>query len=335
MSRPPADAAKPFSYLTLQFDVAFSLMSIIPLLICCYLITVKFYSIEILQGLNGVYFLLAVFFALLGLLAGRIAIRQIFARLVETNRRLAQLSEQEAAFVTNVAHEFRAPLAIIKGAMDNLADGLHGRLTDDQLEPVAMCQRESGRLKRLVSDLLDVARIEAGKLPLLQEPVVLQELLRATVKLFDDPVRKRGLRLSLELPADQARVIGDRDRLQQVFVNLINNAVKFTERGGISIRLTTDDQGHLVEVRDSGRGIAVEDLDRVFDKFERVGTQTEEGSGLGLSIAKDIVELHHGRIWTESEPGVGSRFLVRLPLAAATDGAKGGGGNGAEALPTR
>ncbi len=298
-----------------RFNIAFSLMSVIPLLTCFYLLTVRFFSIKILEGMNGVYFLLALIIALLGLLAGHQLIRDIIRRLVEANAKLARLNEQQAAFVSNVAHEFRSPLAVFKSALDNLADGLHGPLTLDQQEPVQMCQKEVNRLKRLVGDLLDLARIEAGKLPMAQQDVVLQDVIRSVGELYGVLLKERGLSLSLDLPAEPARLVGDRDRLHQVFLNLMGNAAKFTERGGISIRLRPDAAGHHVEVEDTGPGIAAQDLGRIFDKFERAGIGNEEGSGLGLPIARDIVELHHGRIWVESQIGRGSRFVVWLPVS--------------------
>ena len=311
----PEEAAKKAQHILSEFNMAFSLMSVIPLLICTYLITVKFFTISILEGLNGVYFLVAVLVALLGLLAGRIALRQIIDRLVKDNTKLEALNDQQAAFVSNVAHEFRAPLTVIKTAMDNLADGLHGSLTTDQIEPVLMCQRESNRLKRMVGDLLDIARLEAGKLRLLQEELVLQDLLSSTAELFQELCKKRGLQFTLHVPEAPAKVIGDRDRLQQVFINLLANAVKFTEKGGVEVRLTRNAETCCVEIIDTGPGIAGADLERIFDKFERVGaTQGEEGSGLGLPIARDLISLHHGRLWVESQLGQGSRFIVTLPV---------------------
>jgi len=297
-----------------QFNTAFSLMSIIPLLICVYLISARFFTIEILVGINGFYLLLAVAIALLGLSAGRVAIQGVIRQLVQINAALTKLNEQQMAFVSNVSHEFRSPLTVIKSAMDNLADGLHGPLTQDQSEPVQMCQREATRLKRLVGDLLDIARIEAGKMRLVETDVVLQEILTASTQLFTDRLKKRGLGFNLELPDTPAIVRGDRDRLQQVFINLLSNAVKFTERGEIRVRLTRDTQAFQVEIEDTGPGVAPEDRERIFDKFERVGTQTEEGSGLGLPIARDLIGLHRGRLWVESELGKGSRFIVRLPV---------------------
>jgi signal transduction histidine kinase len=252
--------------------------------------------------------------ALLGLLFGHQLIRDMFNQLVQANAKLAKLNEAQAGFVSNVAHEFRAPLAIFKGALDNLADGLHGPLTDDQKDPVSMCQREVNRLTRLVRDLLELARIEAGKLQLVQQEVVLQDVLSSVGQMFRGLMKERGLTLMVELPSQPLTVIGDGDRLKQVFVNLVGNAVKFTDVGGVRIRLSAAGDLFQVEVSDTGRGIAPEDLERIFDKFERVGAQTEEGSGLGLPIARDVVELHGGRIWAESQLGEGSRFFVELPV---------------------
>jgi signal transduction histidine kinase len=300
-----------------QFNIAFSLMGILPILIFCYLFTVKIVTVSLFEGLNGLYVALAVGLAILGLIAGRQAIRHLLGRVVEANAKLEQLNEQQAAFVNNVAHEFRSPLTVMAGALDNLADGLHGPLAPDQQQPIAMCQREGQRLKRLVGDLLDLARIESGKVRLVPTTVVLQDLLRHTAQLFEGLVKQRGLGLALELPEEPARIVGDQDRLQQVFVNLIGNAVKFTTAGEIHIRLSRDGEGYQVEVADTGPGIAPEDLERIFDKFERVGAQAAEGSGLGLPIAKDLIELHHGRICVESQPGQGSRFLVMLPANGA------------------
>jgi len=305
------------SQLMSRFNIAFSLMSIIPLLTCLYLVAVRLFSISILEGMNGVFFLLALVIALLGLLAGQQLIRDIIRQLISANIKLARLNEQQAAFVSNVSHEFRAPLAIFKGAIDNLADNLHGPLTTDQREPVQMCQRELNRLTRLVGDLLDLSRIEAGKLPMQRQDVVLQETLNAVGQLFSGPLKERGLSLTMEVPVEPAKVIADRDRLQQVFVNLFGNAIKFTEQGGLRVRLLKDRGAFQVEVEDTGTGIAEEDLERVFDKFERVGKGSEEGSGLGLPIARDIVELHGGRLWAESRLGQGSRFIVRLPSTEA------------------
>jgi signal transduction histidine kinase len=321
-SRRPAVQPK---QLMSRFNVAFSLMSLIPLLTCCYLITVRFFSLSALAGINGVYFLLALVIALLGLLAGHELIRDIIRQLVDANAKLGKLNEQQAAFVSNVAHEFRSPLAVFKGALDNLADGLYGPLPPALAEPVEMCKQEVDRLTRLVSDLLDLARLEAGKLTLRREPVDMREVLRAVTHFLESLARRRGVGLRLQEPDEAITLTGDRDRLEQVFINLVVNALKFTPSGSVTILLRRDGEAAEVEVADTGPGIAPEDLERIFDKFERVGSGSEEGSGLGLPIARDIVQLHDGRIRVVSRPGEGSRFIVRLPCAPpAAVGSRGG-----------
>ncbi len=292
-------------------------MSIIPLLICAFLITVKFFSIWILVGLNGIIYLSAVLTAVMGLLFARVVMREIIQHLIAANGKLERLNRQQAGFVSNVAHEFRTPLTIVKGALDNVADGLHGPLRSEQMEPLQMCQREINRLKRLVSDLLDLARIESGKMPMTRQSVVLQPLLESVARLASGPAKQRGLSLLVDAPQTPAIVTGDPDRLEQLFLNLVSNAIKFTPAGEIRMRLAENREGYRIEVIDTGRGISTQDLERIFDKFERVGNQEEEGAGLGLPIAKDIVELHRGRIWAESELGRGSRFIVQLPGPAA------------------
>ena len=300
-----------------RFNVAIGLMAVIPLLTFGYLITVRCVSISALGGLNGVYVLLAIFIALLGVLTGHQLIRDVIRRLVDVNAQLAQLNDRQAAFVGNVAHELRSPLAVFKGALDNLADDVHGPLTSDQRQPVTMCQREVNRLARLVGDLLDVTRIEAGRLPLHNEPVVLQDVVEAVRQLFDGVAKERQIRLETHVPDHPVTVVGDRDRLQQVLVNLVANALKFTARGTVGLSLSEEGTAARIEVSDTGPGISAPDQQRIFDKFERVGGQREEGSGLGLPIARDLVELHHGHMAVESRVGQGSRFIVWLPNGAA------------------
>ncbi len=301
-----------------RFHIASALMSVIPLLICCYLITVKFFSIQILAGINGGYFLSAVLCALTGLLIGRRLILHVIQQLVQFNTMLRHYSAKQEEFVNHVSHEFRSPLAVIKGALDNLADGMHGALSAEQLEPIAISRREIDRLKRLVGDLLDVAQIESGKFRLVRQPVVLQEVLQFVANAYKGLVTQRGLTFTMDLMETPAPFLGDPHRLSQVFVNLLTNAVKFTDHGGVTLRLSRNGTDYQIEVADTGRGMTQEDLGRIFQRFERVGESTEEGSGLGLSIAKAIVELHQGRIVAESQPGQGSRFVVRLPAGAVS-----------------
>jgi signal transduction histidine kinase len=146
-----------------------------------------------------------------------------------------------------------------------------------------------------------------------QSELALEDLLRTVGQSVSGFVKERGLQLVMELPETSTTVWADRDRLSQVFLNLVTNAVKFTDAGEVRVRVTRDGQAVRVDVSDTGRGIAPEDLERIFLKFERAGDRDREGSGLGLPIAKAIVELHGGQLWAESAVGRGSRFFVRLP----------------------
>lgn len=310
----PLDISSVRQKLISQFHVAFALMSIIPLLICCYLITVRFFSLSILVGLNSVVFLSAIVVALIGLLAGRLMIKSVITRLVEANSRLINFQVVQATFVSHVAHEFRSPLAIITGSLDNLNDGLHGPLSEDQKEPIDMCARELERLKRLISDLLDVSQIEAGKMRLEKTECVLQEVLKSVTQSVSGLVKKSGLELIVKLPSTPAVSYGDKDRLSQVFLNLISNAIKFTEKGSITVSLIQNENDYSIEITDTGCGIEENDLTRIFGKFERAGDRIQEGSGLGLSIVKAILDNHNGSITVSSQLGQGSRFLVVLPM---------------------
>ena len=202
-------------------------------------------------------------------------------------------------------------------------------LSAEQKEPIGMCVRELERLKRLISDLLDVSQIEAGKLRLEKKELVLQEVLKPVAQSVSALIHQKDQELVVKLSEAPAVCYGDKDRLSQVFLNLVSNAIKFTDKGAISIVLIQEAETYLVRIADTGRGIGGEDLQRIFEKFERVGAHNAEGSGLGLSIAKAIIELHKGTIWVESEPGKGSSFFVRLPFyhtALALEAAKNGEG---------
>jgi signal transduction histidine kinase len=176
---------------------------------------------------------------------------------------------------------------------------------------------EGERLTALINDVLDLAKIEAGKVIWHMQPLsipdVVERATAATATLFE----RKGLKLIKEMEPDLPPIVGDRDRLIQVMINLISNAVKFSERGSVTCRVAQADGDILVSVIDTGVGIAEADRLRVFDRFTQVGdtlTDKPKGTGLGLPICKEIVEHHGGRIWVESEPGKGSNFSFTLPI---------------------
>jgi signal transduction histidine kinase len=186
---------------------------------------------------------------------------------------------------------------------------------------LGIAQKNADRLFRMVSDILDLARIEAGRFQRRREPFDVVMSLRATIDRLRRMAEEREIAVSLTVPEDLAAVSADSVRVEQVFANLLGNALKFTPNGG-QIAVAVKDMGPelLVEIRDSGVGIPKEHLNRIFDRFYRVplpaGSEVE-GTGLGLSICKAVVEEHGGRIWVESQVGRGSTFFVTIPKEAS------------------
>lgn len=229
--------------------------------------------------------------------------------------RLKELDEKKDAFVANVSHELKSPLAIMKGFADNLQDGFYGPVTTKQTETIEIMLRTIKRLLRLIKDILDVSKIAAGKMKLELGTVDLGSVLKGTRESFVEEAVKKNIQFGLEIPAEPVTVLADEDRLTQVVVNLTSNALKYTPEGQtVLLRLCAGEDEARVAVEDTGGGIREEDQRKLFDKFERILTEKAEGTGLGLSIAKDIVDLHGGRIWIESELGKGSKFIFTLPL---------------------
>jgi PAS domain S-box-containing protein len=239
--------------------------------------------------------------------------------LAEQNERLRELDRLKDEFISLVSHELRTPLTSIRGYLELLLDGGAGDLTEDQSRFLAVVDRNSKRLMHLVGDLLFLAQIEAGKLALelgeLALDGVVAEAVEAAKPIADD--RGIALRASLE-PAPT--MLGDRGRLAQVLDNLVSNALKFTTEGGsVDVRMSANEDQAVIEVVDTGIGIAPEEQEHLFERFFRSSEATERaipGTGLGLTIAKAIVERHEGTIEVESAAGEGTTMRVRLPLRA-------------------
>lgn len=227
---------------------------------------------------------------------------------------LKEMDSRKSAFVANVSHEFKNPLAIIKESLAQVLEGLTGEINPQQKTVLETAKGNAERLIRLVTDLLDVSKIEAGKMKLKKEELNAGRLIDEIVKGNLPAINKKRLDLKKHIPKDALPVTADKDKLMEIITNLLTNAIKYTPSGGsISIELEKSKDGARFEISDTGPGIAKEDVDKLFDKFERIKAEKQEGTGLGLSIAKDIVELHGGKIWVESKLGKGSKFIFTLP----------------------
>ncbi|MDR4460460.1 MAG: ATP-binding protein [Nitrospirales bacterium] len=242
--------------------------------------------------------------------------------LQSANERLQELDKLKSSFVSIVSHELRTPMTSIKGLVENMLDGLVGNLNDRQSFYLERMKYNIERLTRMINDLLDLSRIEAGRMDLHRSAVNLASLTREVVETLQSMAQERSLTLEAHISTPIGFIQGDRDKLIQIFTNLINNALKFTESPGtVTVEVKERDDGMVqVCITDTGCGIPLGEQQTIFERFYR-GQSSEmknRGAGLGLAITKSLVELHGGSIWVESTPGEGSRFCVILPLIPST-----------------
>jgi len=240
------------------------------------------------------------------------------ARLYEAERRqveqLRALERLQASFVSAVSHELRTPLTCIKTSVDLLQE-MMGGTSGAQAELVRTIAHHTDRLQALVADLLEITRLEARQLTLSRQPTDLRTIVEKVVRTFAPLLEKKGQTIALELPSKVGLASVDRRRIEQVLTNLLSNAHKFTPKGGhIAVGLVERDDCLEISVSDDGPGIPPEEQERIFDKFYVVADgRGPAGVGLGLYIARQLVELHGGRIWVESTPGRGSTFRFTVP----------------------
>jgi signal transduction histidine kinase len=235
--------------------------------------------------------------------------------------REAEVERMKNAFVGIVSHELRTPLNAISGYAEMLGEGIYGAVNQQQRGIFERIITNTHRLLFIVSDLLDQAQIEAGKLTVRMRPCRPAELVESAQALMSQVAADRGLTLTSETdPALPPVISGDPNRLQQVMINLLSNAIKFTERGTIGLRAVKLDETHwAIEVEDTGRGITAQNQKVIFDAFEQADTSSTRehgGVGLGLSIVKNLAALMGGEVSVESTPLHGSLFTVTLPLVA-------------------
>jgi signal transduction histidine kinase len=213
----------------------------------------------------------------------------------------------------------------MKHSLDVMMDPSAGALSDTQRNFLNITTRNLDRLNNMINDLLDLAKLEAKKIDLKPQPASIQEVIRHTCETLHAWAESKGIALSASNGAALPPVSLDASRIEQVLTNLIGNAIKFTPKGGsVTVDAALIDGGTAVEVgvKDTGMGMAKDQLPKLFQKFQQLHsnpTNETKGTGLGLAIAKEIVELHGGRIWADSEPGKGSRFAFRLPLMPPTE----------------
>jgi protein-histidine pros-kinase len=240
--------------------------------------------------------------------------------LQEKNVELEKASLAKDRFLAGMSHELRTPLNAIIGFTGTMLMKLPGPLTHDQDKQLRTIQSSARHLLSLINDLLDVAKIDSGNVELHPEALVCQEVIEEVAGTLRPMAQEKGLLLRLEMPKDPVRIRSDRRAIRQILINLAGNAIKFTDAGSVTVSLAPlgaeGAQGAEMSVVDTGRGIRAEDRERVFTAFAQIqdkATKPQEGTGLGLHLSQRLANLLGGQILFESEPGVGSRFTVKLP----------------------
>ena len=250
--------------------------------------------------------------------------RRAATELGRLNQQLAQSSKAKSEFLANMSHELRTPMNAILGFNEMLQDGLYGEVPAALREPLADIQVNGRHLLRLINDVLDLSKIEAGRMELALGDYSVREVVDIVYTSLRSLAAEKGLDFVIDVPADLPVAHGDNGRIIQCLMNLAGNAIKFTRQGKVEIGVERVGSELVYRVADTGIGIPKDELENVFKEFRQVdSTVTREfgGTGLGLSITRKFVEMHGGRVWVESEIGRGCTFFFALPLRTKGDSA--------------
>jgi len=242
---------------------------------------------------------------------------RLFDEIQDKSRQLEEASQHKSQFLANMSHELRTPLNAILGYTELMADGAYGEPSEKMLGILKRLEANGRHLLGLINDVLDLSKIEAGQLALELSDYCVQDIAQTVRSTLEPLAADKKLAFKLELAPDLPPGHGDGRRLTQVLINLVGNAIKFTDAGEVAIKAEANNGSFHVSVRDTGPGISAADQTRLFQEFQQADnaiTKKKGGTGLGLAISKRIVEMHGGRIWVESQPGQGSTFAFTLPI---------------------
>ena len=242
---------------------------------------------------------------------------RLFREIADKSEQLALASQHKSQFLANMSHELRTPLNAILGYAELLVDGIYGELPDRPKGVLERVQNNGKHLLALINDVLDLAKIEAGQLILTLENYSLPEVVQSVVTATEPLASAKGLKFTASVTEGMPMAHGDARRVSQVLLNLVGNAIKFTDQGEVEIRAVADQGQFVLTVRDTGPGIADADQERIFGEFQQIdnsNTRKKGGTGLGLAISKRMVEMQGGTISVESVLGQGSVFRVVLPV---------------------
>ena len=242
---------------------------------------------------------------------------RLFEEIQEKSRQVEEASKHKSQFLANMSHELRTPLNAILGYTELILDGIYGDAPDKMRNVLERVQTNGKHLLGLINDVLDLSKIEAGQLVLTLNDYSIKEMMQGVYVAVEPLAGNKKLGFKLEVPPDLPVAHGDERRLSQVLLNLVGNAIKFTDTGAVTMRASAANGSYTIAVNDTGPGIAEDDKAKIFEEFKQsdsAQTKAKGGTGLGLSIAKRIVEMHGGKLWVESAIGCGSTFFFTVPL---------------------
>jgi len=261
-------------------------------------------------------------FLFLGYLLIRSVLREIKRRkeLQRLYKEVDRLSRTKSEFISIASHQLRTPLSAIKGYISLIAEGVYGKVSHKLAKPLENVYQSNERLIKLVNDILNLSRLEAGKMGIKAKPASLAEMVISVVEELKINAEKKRLRVRMVKPSGPLpKVMIDQEKIRQVILNIIDNAIKYTKRGGVKIELKKTDSRIRVVVSDTGEGMTEKEIKSLFQMFSRSKNSTRlhtEGAGIGLYVAKKFVEMHKGKLWAESRVrGKGSTFFIELPIA--------------------
>lgn len=245
-------------------------------------------------------------------------------QLAEAREKAERVAQQKNEFITNVSHQIRTPLNVVINSTGLVADGILGEIGQEEAQYLYRAVQGSEYLKKLLNDILDMTKLEIGQLSLQLETIDIHLILDDILPMIQDMLKDKPVEMAFDIAADLPFVVADRLRLRQILLNLLSNAAKFTRQGSITLKIWQKRGWVFFSVVDTGIGIANENLSLIFEDFQQVSIKQPKeaqierrrhlGTGLGMPITKALVELHAGRIWVESELGVGSRFNFAIPI---------------------
>jgi signal transduction histidine kinase len=242
---------------------------------------------------------------------------RLFDEIQDKSRQLAEASKHKSQFLANMSHELRTPLNAILGYTELVLDGIYGEAPQKALDVLKRVESNGRHLLGLINDVLDLSKIEAGELKLSLTDYSMKDVVYNVFSAVEPLATKKKLDFKVNIPPDLPPGQGDERRLTQVLLNLVGNAIKFTDAGAVAIKIATADGAFSVAVHDTGPGISAADQTKLFQEFQQADssiTKSKGGTGLGLAISRHIVELHGGRLWVESSPGDGSTFTFTIPV---------------------